>query len=225
MTLVDPTAGLGYSFGQKLPSTHMTTIAANQPKAVDGDGGGTWTPSAPIIINGASALQLGGKLKYTTRSVARVLPLMPQVLSTANWNWQASAGLLYWQNLVAGTGCQFELPRLAHNSVLTSLRVIYKGAAGHGALPGTMPSFRPYRVDSSGTYTAIAAATSDSSATTVAYEVAHSVSVGIGGSFTVDLATHRYILAVSAESGMGALTGAQLLGIEIGMDITEQAEV
>jgi len=43
MTLIDPTGGLGYSFGQKLPSTHMTTIATQQPNAIDGVNGGTYT--------------------------------------------------------------------------------------------------------------------------------------------------------------------------------------
>jgi len=43
MTLADPTGGLGYSFGQKLPHTHMTTISAQQPNAIDGVNGGTYT--------------------------------------------------------------------------------------------------------------------------------------------------------------------------------------
>lgn len=53
MTLVDPTGGVGYAFGEVLPSADMTVIATNQPKAVDGSGGGTYTPSAPVNINGS----------------------------------------------------------------------------------------------------------------------------------------------------------------------------
>lgn len=43
MTLVDPTGGVGYSFGQKLSSTDMTTIATQQPNALDATNGGTYT--------------------------------------------------------------------------------------------------------------------------------------------------------------------------------------
>ena len=65
MSLTDPTGGAGYSTGEVLTSTHMTTIANQQPYALDGNGGGTYTPSAAIIVNG-SGLTVGGNftLKY-----------------------------------------------------------------------------------------------------------------------------------------------------------------
>ena len=51
--LTDPTGGVGYAFGEVLSSTHMTTIATNQPKAVDGAGGGSYTLSAELRFLGA----------------------------------------------------------------------------------------------------------------------------------------------------------------------------
>lgn len=52
MTLVDPTSGVGYAFGEVLPSAHMTTIANNQPDAIDGVLGGAYTATGQIVVNG-----------------------------------------------------------------------------------------------------------------------------------------------------------------------------
>lgn len=225
MTLVDPTSGLGYSFGQKLPSTHMTTIATNQPKAVDGDGGGTWTPSAPIILNGTSALQLGGMLKYTSRNITRAQPIIPQVTDVANWNWVADmSGLLTWKNLVTATRCQVELTKLAHNSTVSEVRLFFQGGGGHAALPAVMPAFRLYRINTSGVYVALGASTNDPSANVAAYEAAHSVNINLTASFVVDLTQYRYILAVASESGANYQTGGSVLAITTTMAVTEQAE-
>jgi hypothetical protein len=43
MTLVDPTAGAGYAYGEKLPLGDVNTIVNQQPNAVDGVGGGTYS--------------------------------------------------------------------------------------------------------------------------------------------------------------------------------------
>ena len=50
MTLVDPSGGLGYAFGQKLPSTHMTTIATQQPYALDIINGGTYVNTGALDV-------------------------------------------------------------------------------------------------------------------------------------------------------------------------------
>lgn len=56
MSLTDPTSGAGYSFGERLPSSHMTTIATQQPNALDAVGGGTWSSlAAGVTINGSAA--------------------------------------------------------------------------------------------------------------------------------------------------------------------------
>lgn len=59
MSLTDPTAGLGYAFGTVLSSSHMTTIATQQPRAIDGESGGTYTPSAAINIQDSDGFALG----------------------------------------------------------------------------------------------------------------------------------------------------------------------
>lgn len=228
MTLVDPTSGLGYSFGQKLPSTHMTTIATNQPKAVDGDGGGTWTPSATILLNGASALQLGGKLKYTSRIVTRTQPLaMAARTSFDNWRWDPAPVIGYdWtHNNTAGSTCQHELTTLAHNSVLDRVTVSFKGPAHGASWPvATLAKYALYRVDNAGTATLIGAVVTDASAQAV-YETAHTVVIASGTGHVIDLTQYRYIVVVTAETGMNSQVGGIYYGATVGMTITEQAEV
>ena len=66
MTLLDPTLGVGYAFGEKLPSTHMTTIATQQPRALDIVSGGSYTQAGQSILDG-EALKGGGvdPIRYT----------------------------------------------------------------------------------------------------------------------------------------------------------------
>jgi len=49
--LIDPTGGVGYAFGQVLPSSHMTTIATQQPRALDAVNGGSYTATANLDWN------------------------------------------------------------------------------------------------------------------------------------------------------------------------------
>lgn len=69
--LTDPTSGLGWSFGEVLTSAAMTTIANELPNAIDGTGGGTYTPTADITLQGAQFLNLM-HLKLTTGGVSSV---------------------------------------------------------------------------------------------------------------------------------------------------------
>lgn len=50
MTLSDPTSGAGYAYGAKLPSTHMTTIATQQVRALDIVSGGTYTCVGAVTV-------------------------------------------------------------------------------------------------------------------------------------------------------------------------------
>jgi hypothetical protein len=65
MGLTDPTSGAGYSFGQKFPSAHATSIVTQLPSALKRDGTDAITGSitvnngAEVIIAGGSGLQIG----------------------------------------------------------------------------------------------------------------------------------------------------------------------
>jgi hypothetical protein len=43
----------GWSLGEKLTSAQQNQIDTNQSRAIDGHAGGTYTPSAPIVIGGS----------------------------------------------------------------------------------------------------------------------------------------------------------------------------
>lgn len=221
MALVDPTGGIGYSFGQKLPSTHMTTIAANQPKAIDGSGGGTYTPAAPIIINGASALQLGGKLKYTLRTVTRLLSHSGSAHTNDATKWAVTVSDV-WRNTAEGGFLYVNIDQIAHNAKLVDLRVRWKGAAGHVGMPGALPAFEVRQIDLDGVNVSFGVV-SDTSVSVPAYEAAHSIAATTN--FVVDLAAYRYILIAYGETGANFVANAQLLGVLVTMEITEQSEV
>lgn len=54
MSLVDPTSGIGYAYGEVLPSADVTTVFTQQQDALDGAGGGAYTLTAPLSIAGDS---------------------------------------------------------------------------------------------------------------------------------------------------------------------------
>jgi hypothetical protein len=58
MTLTNPKP-LGHAVGEVLTSTNVDAALVQLPYAVDGNAGGTYAPSAPIIIGG-SGLRVGG---------------------------------------------------------------------------------------------------------------------------------------------------------------------
>lgn len=59
----------GWAFGELLTSVEMEALDASQAQAIDGTGGGTYTPSATIIINGAG-------LKVNNLTVTGTLTLL-----------------------------------------------------------------------------------------------------------------------------------------------------
>lgn len=58
--LTDPTGGAGYAFGQILPSSHMTTLAQQQVRALDIVNGGSYTQSDHATIAGTKNITLSG---------------------------------------------------------------------------------------------------------------------------------------------------------------------
>jgi hypothetical protein len=68
MSASDPKNGVGYAFGEKLPSGHVNTVWGQQPRLLDATNGGsytlgtalTWTLGALLTINGASDIDFTG---------------------------------------------------------------------------------------------------------------------------------------------------------------------
>lgn len=55
MTCTDPTGGAGYATGERLPSTHMTTIATQQPRILDIIDGGNFANLQNVTLSAGSA--------------------------------------------------------------------------------------------------------------------------------------------------------------------------
>lgn len=63
--LVDPKAGIGYAFGEKLPSAHVNTVWNQQPDAIDGIAGGTYAGTNVLTLSGAFAMEISRTLALT----------------------------------------------------------------------------------------------------------------------------------------------------------------
>lgn len=219
MSLVDPTSGAGYAFGAKLPATHMTTIATNQPKAVDGSGGGTYTPSAEIIVNG-SGLQLGNRLKYTSRTATRVQEYAGNARSlSGNWSLYTNDA---WRNTASGGVLWVNLNRIPNYAAFASITMRWKGAAGHAGQPGTMPKMELFKIDKDSARTSMGSVL-DTWTNAAAYETAHDITLTLTD--TIDLATYRYVLEITGELSPNFVSGAQPLGFLVTTTITQQSEV
>ncbi len=83
----------GFAFGERLPSAAMNALDADHANAIDGVAGGTYTPSAPIIIGG-SGLQIG-TLSVTGNSTignATGDTLTVEATATINGPWTFASG-------------------------------------------------------------------------------------------------------------------------------------
>lgn len=84
----------------------MTTIATNQPKAVDGSGGGSYAPSADILFTGANSARWDTSRypKLTQRTMVRVVPHVSHVIGLSEFSggndWKFSG----FGSPVAGVG-------------------------------------------------------------------------------------------------------------------------
>ncbi len=91
--LIDPTAGVGYAFGQKFPSADATTIVLTLPKALDAIQGGAYSMlsgadgDGTIEFDGTAvpaAGQNGSSVSFTTTQTGFRFDAVVAQLSTAS---------------------------------------------------------------------------------------------------------------------------------------------
>lgn len=182
---------------------------------------GTNVLSGSTSIASCTAITMAGSANVvlTSRSVNRQITLNAFPVS-ATWD-MGSGGL--WSNNAAAGNLIVPVERLPHGGVLQSVKVRLKGAGGHGALPSPMPEFTVYRVDDDGTATGLAAATVDSSATTGAYQAAHTITLS-SIAHTVNLTTYRYFVKLVGEGVTNFVAGAELIQITVACDCVGYTE-
>jgi hypothetical protein len=216
MTLVSPKEWPGWGPGHILRNTEMNSFNDQLPMALDGVGGGTYEPTAPIIINGSgiefagfSGANIVAAIPGRSSSYRLEVPLRPSGAIPADWTWNDSG----WWVHDATTNNEFAfslmLPPLGK---LSEVRAIVSGAAGHAALAAVMPQLSVRRAvctlaaaditaDSLGSQT-------DSSATFADYELNHEIAV-TGLNHTISTAS-SYFVRITGETGANSVSGLKL---------------
>lgn len=222
MTLTNPKPA-GWSTGEILTSAQANSIGTQLPYAVDGNAGGTYAPSDPIIIGGdgltvTGALTASGASNYPalspTRTLTGIISMAPidNVLSGAApaWGQTLSIGATFrgWiQNSVSGPHeIVFHIsPPVGATLKTVTLYIDGDGTtagAGHGALPANMPIVRlASYVNSTGTESTIASQ-ADTAANVGAYETYHAIT--LSGLSTVVASGTSYSVVLVGETGANA---------------------
>lgn len=107
---------------------------------------------------------------------------------------------------------------LIHGADLTRLTLTLDGTAGHVGLPASMPAMGIARWQpSTNVWDSLVGAglTYDTSASTAAYEVAHTLDVTPDTNITIDLSAYVYYAVVKNESSTNALSQLRLRSLDI----------
>jgi hypothetical protein len=172
----------GWPLGALLTSTQMNSLDTNVSNAID---------------NRVGALDIAAR-----PTVQRYSAMPPVAPVPASWTLTGHNAIttvntlatLYW--MIAPP----------NGSTITAMFVWLKGAGGHGALPGTMPTLQAFKVATDSTVTVLQTVT-DSSGTTGVYQAPHTMNAG-SLSEVVDNTAFRYGVAITTEAVSNNLSGA-----------------
>ncbi len=182
----------------------------------------TIAPTGTCVVD-AGKLTFTGT-GYPTRSPAvsfsnvsvRMTQVYEQVSGSA-WKMEPSAYHLgpEFEQIVVGAALHSVELWLSPNATYTGFSVDVQGGPTHGGtITWTKPAVTLYEVDMTARSSITkSAATTDTAASTAAYEAIHSFSLTSVSSFR-PAPGKRYLLAISGESGSGALIGYRLLNVK-----------
>ena len=201
MTLANPKP-LGWGYGEILTSAQANSFGTQMPYALDGNGGGSYSPSAPIIVGG-SGLQIA-KLRWP----AVALPAFDNA-GAGVWDLDFMGAWRY-STATASTSDTLSLPLPAVWIAGTLSAVRIWVCASHGstnspeALPTTKPKLGVYKhtLPTSGptpVLTQLGSTATDSSATITDYKTPHYIEVS-GLSESIGL-TEAYSIRITPSSG------------------------
>lgn len=187
-------------------------------KAVGGDTGVAIPDGFTITVfsDGTNARISGTSLASTNR-VVRANPSFV----TTEYSIDLYGNLTTLSTSVKSAAWPIELP---HGSTLNSITVTVIGAAGHGALPATMPQIKWRKYNAITPAGATSSATVDSSASTGAFEAAHTI-VKSSIAEVIDNTTQRYAIEFDSEGGANAVAGLVVYGIVLNFTTTTVADL
>jgi hypothetical protein len=207
----------GWANGERLTSTQMNQLDLDHSYAIDGNAGGTYTPSAAIIING-SGIEFAG---YSGANIVAAIPgrsssyklevsLAQAGAIPADWSWSGSNG--FWTHDATTANILSFSVRLPPLGKLSEVRAVVSGAAGHAALPAVMPQLQIRRAICTIGSAAIAdnslGTQLDTSASFAAYELNHEIAI-TGLNHTI-VTTDSYYIRFTGETGANSVSGLQL---------------
>jgi len=235
---------IGWVSGDKLTAPQINGIDVNLSRALDGNAGGTYAPSAQVVIGGAglkttvaeiagtasitgvvtatgaitaSDLTMSGtnRVKLASRSITRVV-------DCASWSFTAGE----WVTGTNGMGVsdasvgphQLMMPlHIPHGATLTKVGMLVD-CPGHGGSwpPAVAPTFGVWRSSlADGAASAIvAAATTDSLAVQATYEAIRWFETGTL-SEVIDRTTARYTARYTSEGSTNAQSGTKVLAVRV----------
>lgn len=236
----DPTGGVGYAFGAKLPSAHMTQLAADNANAMSGQGGSYLLTSDLEILEGSGFSVVIDSALIAQLTVTNI-PIItaytrttwqPQIVDVTT-GWTINGSGLPEQTSSGAQPLRWWLTDLVDGASFSNINVRYDGAASHpedpvdgGSSPITMPEWTWHRYDrDAGTRTALLSSVADTNNGASAYEAPHDISDALGsvsaGNKLIDLGSYSYALEITPESGAGYVAAARVLGVEVSQSVSE----
>lgn len=231
---------LSNPFGAKTDGTSVITAAEITAagvaiaKAIDGTGGGAYTPTATIQIGGVSGgIKLtettgtASRVQLTSRNITRVMSGAGYVTpSGAGWAYDSvapTAGAFKYINTSSGVECLLPVA-VPDGAAIREVKVYYVGGTGHSAFPGgapTMPIVNLLHYDiTTGALTSLGTQ-SDTTATAAAYESATPHAITLTGlNHTVRRDIRRYFVEFTAEAGGNFQSGGVIHGMTVSYDVT-----
>jgi hypothetical protein len=215
--------GAGWLNGELLTQAEINQIDENQSKAVDGDAGGPYAPSADITFAGATSIQWGASRypKLSSRTIKRVQPLIvvgPTTFLAAGDFSNGNLAHLPTQDYVDVSGsnvprCTFSLSNLIDMATLTAVTIHVDPATE----PATRSKITLLKHLASGT--AVGAEKTDDYGGT--YTDPHSYSItGLSEAIDQSSSEANYSLLLRGETGAGATAGLTIDAIVLTFTVT-----
>lgn len=178
-----------------IPAAFLDGYVRTQiPKAIDGVGGGAYSPAVQLDIGGAGLkLSNGNQLSYSSRSISRVQTGLLHNTTAGTFG----AGLI----TVSASQTAIQMfDRIPNGATLTGVTV-YHNRTNLGTLPTTRVSVTIRKRNiTTGTGSVITGPTEDPTSVLASYEAHHAITI-TGLSEVIDNTTTVYYLDFSGESG------------------------
>jgi hypothetical protein len=196
----------GWAFGEKLTSDQMNTLDLDHSRAVDGNAGGNYSPSADINISG-NRLHFGQSDLF--------LPFL--IVSIGNFTYTATGGpggnaVGQVQGSAPSSADAVRISMMVPQSAnaackMTRVRAHYRPANGHGGVPASQPSILWFRQGTGAGAAVILGTAQDNAASVGEYESARTITLTTD---VVITSSDAYYLAFFGEGSTNALQGLLL---------------